>query len=217
MQLFSHNLYPRIQDFSSTTTEAGRVYHTPAGDFRSVTTIIGDKSDHRWLDEWRNRVGKDVADQISHQASTRGTAIHELAEKYVMNDPDWAKGAMPINVFNFKNIKKILDQDLEVVYGIEYPLYSALLKTAGRSDLPARFRGKDSIVDFKTSRRLKKREDITGYFVQSTAYALMFEEITGVKVPQIAVIITVDDEDRAQVFIEKTRTWYPEVKRIFCD
>lgn len=210
---FVHNLLPRTE-IDATTTEAGRVYHTPVGDLPSVTTVIGHKLDHSWLDEWKARVGEDVAAQISHQAANRGTAVHELAEKYLMNDPMWFKGAMPANVFSFKQIKTYLDQYVTEIYGIEYPLYSTMLNTAGRSDLQAKFRGVNTICDFKTSRREKKRDDIHGYFIQSTCYALMMEERTGMKFPQIAIMITVDDGP-AQLFVEQAKTWYAAVRSVF--
>jgi genome maintenance exonuclease 1 len=191
------------------------VYHTPVGDLRSVTTRIGDKSDNTWLKEWRARVGDEVADQVSRQACTRGTSIHSLAEKYLMNDPLWKKGSMPINTATFLKLKSVLDQRVGVIYGIEYPLYSKFLQTAGKTDLVAEFDGIDSIIDFKTSKKLKTKEDIPGYFIQSTCYSLMFEELTGKRIKQIAVILAVD-EDESQVFIEKPSTWYSEVQRVFC-
>lgn len=212
---FEHDFLPRTELTDTTSLDGKRVYDTPLGPFKSVTTIIGEKYDKTWLKQWRDRVGEAEADAILLQAGIRGTAIHDLAEKYVLNDPMWFKSAMPVNVFTFKKIAKVLDEGLDVVYGVEYPVYSGLLKTAGRSDLPARFRGVNTIVDFKSSRGKKTRDDIPHYFVQSTAYALMVEELTGVKFPQIAVIVAEDNEDDAKVFIERCRDWYPEVKRVF--
>ena len=211
---FKHLLLPRVELTDTTVEGVGRIYHTPDGDFESVTTLIGKASDNSWLAEWRVRVGDEEANGISQQARVRGSALHNLAEKYVMNDPDWKKGAMPANLFTFSKIKKVLDERVDVVYGIEYPLWSTMLRTAGRSDLPAMFDGVDSIVDYKTSRKIKSREDITGYFIQSATYALMLEERTGLKIPQIVVLLAVDDGD-AQVFVEKARTWYDAVADVF--
>jgi hypothetical protein len=212
--MFKHEFFPRTE-ITTTTLESGRTYHTPIGDLPSVTTIIGRKLDHSWLDEWRARIGKEAADAIGFQAANRGTAVHDMAEKYMLNDPNWAKGHMPGNVFSFKQIRKFLDESVESVYGIEYPLYSKILNTAGRSDLPCKFNGEATIVDFKTSKREKSRDGIRGYFIQSTCYALMFEERTGLKVPQIAVVISVDSGP-AQLFVERAKTWYPDVFEVFC-
>lgn len=215
MNLFKHKLLPREELMDEIIEGVGRVYQTPIGPLRSVTTIIGEKLDHSGLDAWRERVGAEEAERVGQQARTRGTAIHSLAEKFLMNDPYWAKGAMPANVFTFKKMIPTLVRDVELIYGIEFPLYSRILKTAGRSDLPAVFRGKNSIVDFKTSKREKRAEHIEGYFIQSAAYSLMFEERTGVAVPKIAIIIAVDDGD-CQVFTDDAKNWYRRVSEVFC-
>jgi hypothetical protein len=59
-----------------------------------------------------------------------------------------------------------------------------------------------SIIDFKTSKNKKNIEDIEGYFLQTTLYAMMVEELLGLYVPQLVVIIGVDFED-PQVFIKR--------------
>jgi hypothetical protein len=215
---FQHEFYPKTE-FPDVIIDGKRYYDSPAGKFKSVTTIIGEKSDKSWLGDWRARVGDDEADQILHQAQVRGTAIHNMAEKYVLNDPQWKRGSMPINVITFRKIARQLDKNLGKVYGIEYPLWSEMLQTAGRTDLPAQWlidgEYRDAIVDFKTSRGTKRREDIPGYFIQATTYAVMFEEITGRKMPYCVVIVAQDNEDEASVFIERCRDWYPEVARVF--
>lgn len=211
---FLHDFLPKTE-FSDVVIDGKRYYDTPGGKFKSVTTIIGEKSDKSWLKSWRDRVGEDEAGQILVQAGTRGTAVHSLAEKYVMNDPDWKKGAMPVNVWTFNKIKPILDRHVDLIYGIEYPLWSTLLQTAGRTDLPCRFDGINTIGDFKTSRGKKEREDIPGYFIQATAYSLMMEERTGVKFPQVAIMVAENDGIEAKLFVDRSRNWYSEVARIF--
>src|SRR4051812_24292932 len=84
-----------------------RFYRTPGdGLYKSVTTIISEKTDKSWLDSWRARVGAEEADRILLQAGIRGTAIHNIAEKYVLGNKDWAKGEMPINLATFRKIKR---------------------------------------------------------------------------------------------------------------
>ena len=68
------------------------------------------------------------------------------------------------------------------------------------------FDGKLSIVDFKTSRKIKKQEWITNYFAQEAAYAIMWEERTGMPITQLVTLITVDNE-QPQVFIEHRDKW----------
>jgi hypothetical protein len=212
--MFEHQLLPKTE-LSDTIIDGKRYYDTPGGKYKSVTTIIGEKMDKSWLTEWRDRVGDDQADQILTQAGTRGTAVHSIAEKYVMNDPDWKKGCMPVNLWTFLKIKPVLDEHVDLIYGIEYPLWSSLFQTAGRTDLPCRFDGVNTIGDFKTSRGTKSREDIPGYFIQATVYSLMMEERTGVKFPQVAIMVAEDNGVRAKVFVDVAKNWYREVARVF--
>lgn len=212
---FVHEFLDKTE-LTDVIVDGKRYYDTPGGKFKSVTTIIGEKTDKSWLKKWRDRVGDEEADSILFQAQLRGTAVHALAEKYVMNDPDWSKGAMPVNLWTFKKIKAILDERVDVVYGIEYPLWSTMLQTAGRTDLPCRFDGVATIGDFKTSRGTKDREDIPGYFIQATAYSVMMEERTGMKFPQVAIMVAEDNGD-AKVFVDKSKNWYGEVARVFMD
>ena len=72
---------------------------------------------------------------------------------------------------------------------------------AGRTDLVAEYDGIPSIVDFKTSKKLKKPEWIENYFLQSTIYSMMFEKLYKIEVPQIAIVITVDNEKTPQTFV----------------
>jgi len=99
-----------------------------------------------------------------------------------------------------------------LVYAQELPLYSTYLGVAGRVDLIAEHNGRLSIIDFKTSRKVKKKEWISGYFQQGAAYAVMFEERTGIPVDKIVIAITVDGQTDAQVFIEKRDNWVPTLQ-----
>jgi CRISPR/Cas system-associated exonuclease Cas4 (RecB family) len=87
------------------------------------------------------------------------------------------------------------------------PMYSTYLGVAGRVDLIAEWDGRLSIIDFKTSRKVKKKEWISGYFQQGAAYAVMFEERTGIAIDKIVIAMTVDGESDASVFVEKRDNW----------
>tara|TARA_R110000822_G_scaffold38425_1_gene106535 strand:- start:172 stop:846 length:675 start_codon:yes stop_codon:yes gene_type:complete len=184
--------------------KVGRLYTTPDGKkLPSITTVLGAVGDKSGLDAWRKRVGDEEANRVMVQASTRGTAVHQLAEDYVNNKEDWSKGAMPSNVFTFNTIKTVLDKHMDNIWIQEAPLYSERLEVAGRVDCIAEWDGVLSIIDYKTSRRPKKREHVEGYFIQEAAYAAMFLERTGVPIKQIVTVIAVDDNE-PQVFVEKT-------------
>jgi genome maintenance exonuclease 1 len=184
-------------------TESGRKYFTPEDQaYPSITTVLSILSKQGIL-EWRKRVGEEEANKISRQAAGRGTAVHKLAEDYLDNVEDWNKGAMPANLQSFNDLKTILDTRLNNIWFQEEFLYSDRLKCAGQVDCIAEFDGQLSIVDFKTSRKPKKEEWITNYFIQASFYAAAFYERTGVPIKQGVILITVDGHE-AQVFKIKT-------------
>lgn len=200
--MFNHvNLEIKLQELECETLPTGRTYKTPEGKkYPSVTTVLSEESKDGII-AWRKRIGEEEANKISSQAGTRGTAVHTLAENYINNDPAWAKGAMPANIFSFNQIKPLLDKHMNNVYAQEVPLYSDHLQVAGRVDLIAEWDGKLAIIDFKTARKPKKEEYIQNYFMQTAFYAAAFYERTGIAIKRSVILITVDDEE-PQVFIK---------------
>jgi len=197
-------------DINAETTDTGRKYKCPNGiSYPSVTTVLSILSEDA-IRAWRKRVGEEEANKISHRAATRGTAVHSIIEDYINNKEDYSEGYMPNVIENFKDIKGILDERIGKVYAQEVPLYSEHLELAGRVDCVAEFDGVLSIVDFKTSRKLKKKEWIEGYFIQESAYAIMWEERTGTPIVNLVTIISVDGEE-AQVFKEHRDNWAPKL------
>jgi len=223
--MFEHEFFPR-ETIPSITTKWGRLYKTPIGKLPSVTTVLHYSPswfDKTYLKEWRERVGKEKAEHISNQAKTRGTAIHKIAEKYLDNDPDYAKDEMPINIDDFKKLKKILDQKVQVIYGLEHALYSRKLMTAGKVDLVAAWGEREdkflwtelAVVDFKTSKRKKAEKDILAYFIQATAYALMFQEMYHTPPIEKIVVIILVDHEQPQIFEKEAKAYYNIVEAIF--
>jgi genome maintenance exonuclease 1 len=197
-------------DINAETTDTGRKYKCPNGiSYPSVTTVLSILSEDA-IRAWRKRVGEEEANKISHRAATRGTAVHSIIEDYINNKEDYSEGYMPNVIENFKDVKGILDERIGKVYAQEVPLYSEHLELAGRVDCVAEFDGVLSIVDFKTSRKLKKKEWIEGYFIQESAYAIMWEERTGIPIVNLVTIISVDGEE-AQVFKEHRDNWAPKL------
>jgi genome maintenance exonuclease 1 len=212
--MFKHELLEKYE-LESITTNAGRFYTTPDGKkYPSVTTVIGSYSDKTWLWEWQKRVGKEKAQEITNRAAVRGTAVHKMFEKYLMNDADFAHKVMPFNKILFDEMRSTVDQRLDTVYGVEHPLYSHRLRTAGRTDVVAKFDGIPSIVDFKTASRPKDIDSIRGYFQQATCYALMVGERHTINIPQIVVLICTTD-DGPQVFVQNTIDYVQEVVSMF--
>jgi genome maintenance exonuclease 1 len=199
-------------DLDCTTSETGRVYLHPreGREYPSITTVLKVLSDEG-IKKWRERVGEEEANKISYRASQRGTAVHELIEKYIDNNENYTDGYMPNIVSDFLSVKPILDSRIGKVYAQEVPLFSDHLGVAGRVDCVAEFDGKLSIIDFKTSRKVKLYKYVTNYFQQEAFYAVAWEERTGTPITQLVTIIAVDNED-PQVFIEHRDDWVDELK-----
>ncbi len=190
-----------------TTTELGRYYVTPEGNrYPSVTTVISKGTDQSWKEEWIKRVGKEEAERISKKATIRGESVHEIIEQYLSNNPQYKYGKNPFDIESFNNIKHLLDKHIGDIERLEVPLYSDFLKVAGRVDCIAQWDGVWSIVDFKTSKKQKSKDQVFHYMCQESAYAYMFFERTGKPIPQIVTIITVDD-DEPQVYIERSKNY----------
>lgn len=199
--LFQH-IEHNIDTLVRVDSPEGRVYQTPSGkSYPSVTSVLGILGKKEIM-EWRARVGEEEANRVSARAARRGTAIHSLCEDYLLNK-EVKPGPFDIETFN--SIKPFLDR-INNVHCLETKLYSDYLQVAGTVDCIAEFDGRMSIIDFKTSKRLKTRDDIPGYFMQTSAYAVMFEERTGIPVDRLVIIMSVDDE-KPLLFIEKRDDW----------
>jgi hypothetical protein len=209
-----------LNEMTAVTTDTGRQYETPEGiTLPSITTVLSILSRDS-IAKWRARVGEKEANRISYRASTRGTAVHEICEQYVNNDPDYDKymainpdnGEMkmttrtPDLIDSFLKIKPILDERLSLVHAQEAPLYSTHLGVAGRVDCVGVFDGKLSIIDYKTSMKPKRLDWIKNYFMQESAYAIMWEERTGMPITQLVTVISVDNHE-PQVFVEHRDNW----------
>jgi ATP-dependent exoDNAse (exonuclease V) beta subunit len=117
---------------------------------------------------------------------------------------------MPNNLEMAESMANVLRARACNIKGVEIGLWSDRLMLAGRADMLSEFDGLMSIVDFKTSKWPKKEEDIESYFLQTTIYAMMVEELTGLYVPQIVIIIGVDFE-QPNVFIKPKRLYVQKI------
>ena len=202
MRTFNHVKLPALDfELEAETTDSGRLYATPTGErYKSITTVLSNHGKKAVM-EWRERVGAEEANKISGKASRRGTRVHKICEDYINNEISEMKMQMLIPDLKelFFKIKPIIDESLGDVYSQEQALYSHRLKIAGRVDLIGYWNGKLSVIDFKTSTKQKEESYIQNYFMQCTAYALMFSELTGIWIDDIVVLIATE-EGPAQVF-----------------
>ena len=191
-----------FEELKSTTTSGSRVYETPDGTFPSITTVLGRKK-AQFFNEWRARIGEEEANKITTQATRRGTKVHKVVENYILNQEDYFEDSLPHVREMFNTIKPHLDKNLDNIAGIEIPLWSKQLGVAGRCDCVADWKGLKAILDWKTSGKLKKREWVEEYFLQATAYSIMFEERTKIPINNIVIVIAVENEE-PQIFEEKS-------------
>jgi len=193
------------EDLVVSNSPMGRFYSSPTGNrYPSITTVLGELSRDS-ISDWRARVGPEEADKISGRASRRGTAVHDILEKYVNNEviPD---NTLPHIKHSYLKLKPILDKNLTEVYGQEVALYSDMIELAGRVDCVGMWNGVPSVIDYKTSRKPKKKEWCDGMFMQTCFYAIAWEERTGMAVPNLVIVMDVDDNDPI-VFVEHRDNW----------
>ena len=179
--------------------DGGRIYNTPSGDrYPSVTTVLQAHS-AEGIAAWRKKVGDATADRISRTATDRGTSVHSAIEKYLRNEALASVGMMPHAKAVYVHMKKVLDDHVDNIHCLETQLWADELRLGGQVDCIAEYDGKLTVIDFKTSRRLKRKEHIKQYFMQLAAYSVMFTERTGLFVDNGVIIIGVDNCNFAQI------------------
>ena len=207
---FKHLNIHNFPNLKAKTTEKGRRYQVEGNSYPSVTTVIGEKK-KKSIMEWRRKVGEEEANAISKRATTRGNKCHKLAEDYLSNKPldKYRDDVLSLGLFH--QIRPYIDK-INNIHALEESLYSHTLKLAGRVDCIAEYDNELAIIDFKTSTKFKREEWVQDYFSQETAYAIMFQELTGVKVKQLVTIIAVET-GTPQVFVKKDiLTYVPKLK-----
>ena len=212
IQMFEHINNPqRVLPVLKRKNENGhRVYYDQDNNrYHSVTNVVG-SVDQKGLEEWREKVGEKVADYVSIRSATTGTKVHKMVETYLANQRNTEE-----NIFakaHFNNIEPLL-ANIDQIGGLETKLCSKKLGLAGTVDCIAQYKGVDSIIDFKTSSKKKKDEWIKKYFLQTTAYSIMWEELTGIKCTQIVILITGEDGSREE-YIRSRDDYVEELKEV---
>ena len=193
---------------STKTVDKKRFYVTPEGnEYPSITTVLSPRN-KAGIMKWRKKVGEEVANHISNKAATRGTKVHKMCEDYLngLDMEKHKKDFMPYCLFN--ELKKETFDNINEVIAQEVTLYSDKYRVAGRTDLIAEYKGELSIVDFKTSTKERKDSYNENYYIQTAAYAEMFEELTGKPINQI-VILVVTENGTVQEFIKDKQEYIP--------
>jgi len=189
-----------------------RFYEVNGTNYPSVTPVLGVRKKVE-LQQWRDRIGENVANWEMGRAARRGTATHNLIENYIKGEPLTEKSVLPLGLF--KLMKPYIDQ-IQNIHCLETVLYSQKYKLAGQVDCIAEYNGKLSVIDFKTANKERKEEWIDNYFMQCTAYGLMYEEMYNTEIEDIVVIM--GGEDGSMVtYVKKKADYIPKLEEVVED
>lgn len=180
-----------LVELESKTLDYGRFYKIDNQWMPSITTVVGHNTKASIL-AWEERVGYTTAEQIRRAAAWRGTKYHTIVEHYLKNELEKVEKSEGLPKYMFGFARKTLDR-ISDIHILEAPLYSRRLGVAGRVDCIAHFDGELSIIDFKTTKQLKKEEHLEKFFVQEAAYAYMYYELTGVEVDKLVTLSVAED------------------------
>ena len=181
-------------------------YQTPTGEiYPSITTILQEtmsKEKKESLENWKDQ--EVAAEYITQEAAIIGTETHKLIENHI-NEVRQTDEVRLLSVAHFNNLIPFL-QKINDVHGTELRLYSNKMKLAGTSDCIANYQGELSIIDYKTKRSDQKEEWMKDHFIQGTAYAQMFKELTGIEVKQVVILVSSEKNSRME-FVKNTEDY----------
>jgi len=189
---FTHVLHPEIPKIKQVNIDGVRYYDTPDGTLISITSLLKNFTPEGIL-EWRKAVGEDVANEVMRAAADRGSKVHKIIENCLSNKPenDLVGNYGELAARMFSQMVPALDK-IDRIRALEKGLYSTRFGIAGRVDCIAEYDKELTVIDFKTSTRKRDERNET-HLVQASFYSLAWEERTGEKVNQIAILTTTED------------------------
>ena len=193
--MFTH--LNKLGDFEleANTIDGVRYYTLPSGKKAPSITSITSFYNRQTFINWRKKIGEEEANKITKVATDRGTKFHDLVEKYLSNeDVSSLKGVLPSTKARWIAARESLNK-IDNIHALEKPLYSEYFGIAGRVDCIAEYEGELAVIDFKTSKKIKPEKWLQNYFVQETAYACMYYEMTGISVKKIVTLMVADNGD----------------------
>lgn len=181
-----------MQQIKQVNLQEGRRYEVAKGvAYPSITTVLGKTKDITHLLAWKKRVGEAAAQKITTNATTRGTKMHDLCERFLLNQ-DLGELGHTQGELLFKGIRPELEK-FNNIRALETGIWSNRLQVAGTVDCIAEYEGVLSIIDFKTSSKEKKKEWIEDYFLQGAFYFNAFFELSNEIPKQIVILIALED------------------------
>ena len=184
-----------------------RFYQIDGKNYPSITTVLGVQK-KEGLEKWRKAVGEEAANWEMGRAARRGKATHTLVEQYLKSETPAIRDVLPLGLFRL--MKPYLDQ-IDNVQLSEEIMYSHKLTIAGQVDCVADYNGKLSVIDFKTANKERKEDWIENYYIQTCAYAIMYEELFGKRIEQL-VILMAGEDDTMRSFIRNKKDFEPKLE-----
>ena len=184
-------------DYPTLNVSGKRIYEISSDRlYPSITTVLGhtqEQDKKTVLERWKARVGNKEADRIGKAAADRGTHVHTMIERQLLGVEPFKIDEFPENSVNlFKSLRLELKK-INKVIGQEVVLYSDQLKVAGRCDLIAEYNNTITIVDYKTSSRVKSANDIGDYFIQAVFYLLAHNEMFDTNIEKMVIMMGVEN------------------------
>ena len=183
-----------------------RFYDINGKNYPSITTVLGIRKSEA-LKGWREKIGENVANWEMGRAARRGKSFHTLVEQYIKGETPSIRDVLPLGLF--KLLKPYIDQ-IDNIHLLEAIMYSKKLTVAGQVDCVAEYNGKLSVIDFKTANKERQESWIDNYFLQTTAYAHMYEETFGTPIEQIVILIASED-GTTQAFVKNKADYEKEL------
>ena len=205
--MFTHLDYLKEEvDLEAQNIEGTRFYRVPSGKlYPSITSVTSFYNRDVFIN-WRKKVGEEQANKITRAATSRGTAYHDVVEHYLNNKDIKDLNILPTTKFLFLQSKDKLDR-IDNIHALEKSLYSDYLGLAGRVDCIAEYDGELAVIDFKTATKIKPEKWVQNYFVQETAYACMYYEMTGTPVKKL-ITIMVAENGECVVYEKRNKDYY---------
>jgi hypothetical protein len=174
----------------------------------SVTTILqATQSEEKKasLKQWQNKVGVDNAENIKNVAANRGSIMHRIIECYLLgqNHADLSDEGQRAGMMARTIVEQGLEGCMDEIWGTEITLYYPNLY-AGASDLAGVYEGRESIMDFKQSNKLKKREWIEDYFLQLAAYATAHNTVYNTNIQSGTILMCTKDNQFQKFTVSST-------------
>jgi len=188
-------------------TDGMRFYEVDGKAYPSITTVLGAQP-KPGLDAWRKNVGEEAAKWEMARAARRGKTTHTLVEQYLKGETPSTRDVLPLGLFAL--LKPYLKQ-IDNVHCLETILYSKKLTVAGQVDCIAEYNGKLSVIDFKTANKERNDAWNENYYIQTTAYSLMYEELFGTPIEQI-VILMASEDGAARAFVKDRKEFEPKLE-----